>query len=88
MTSQVAIVTPMKIAPKTEKTNFDPPRTSCKGGGGGGGGKYIRLVQSLPDHPGAQEHCPVLGSHDPPFIQVQCLVQYAPYRSGGQPNVN
>ena len=38
MTSQVAIVTPMKIAPKTEKTNFDPPRTSCKGGGGGGGG--------------------------------------------------
>ena len=37
MTSQVAIVTPMKIAPKTEKTNFDPPRTSCKGGGGGGG---------------------------------------------------
>ena len=35
MTSQVAIVTPMKIAPKTEKTNFHPPRTSCKGGGGG-----------------------------------------------------
>ena len=53
MTSQVAIVTPMKIAPKTEKTNFDPPRTSCKGGGGGGGENtyvWCSLSQTTPEH--------------------------------------
>ena len=51
MTSQVAIVTPMKIAPKTEKTNFDPPRTSCKGGGGGEN-TYVwcSLSQTTPEH--------------------------------------